>query len=118
MIDATKEMFTKYCVFSGRTSRANFWWAILGYIILTMIVGIIAGIIIGGNTTDINSSTNIISYIWSLGTLLPLLGMEARRLHDINKSAWFLLLLLVPFVGSIVLLVFFCLPAVDKDNSY
>ena len=118
MIEATKEMFSKYCVFSGRTSRADFWWAVLGYIILSIIVGFVVGLIAAAFGADTNSVSTTFSYIWYLATILPVLGMQARRLHDINKSAWFLLLCLIPFIGSIILIVFYCLPAVDKDNSY
>lgn len=115
MINAVKEMFSKYCVFSGRTSRANFWWAVLGIFILTFIVGMIA-MAIGGSTES--NGYILITSIWSLVLLLPTLGMQVRRLHDINKSGWYWFLNLIPLVGGIILFVFFCLPAVDKDNSY
>ena len=117
MIQATKDMFSKYAVFTGRTSRADFWWAILGYFILTFIVGFIAGIIGGSGEGAANIST-VIYGIWYLATLLPLLGLDIRRLHDINKSGWWVLISLVPFVGSIILIVFFCLPAVNEGNNY
>ena len=115
MIDAVKEMFSKYCVFSGRTSRANFWWAVLGTFILSFIVGMI-GMAIGGSTES--NGYILITTIWSLIILLPCLGMQVRRLHDINKSGWFWFLYLIPFVGGIILLVFFCLPSVDENNKY
>ncbi|MBQ6538816.1 MAG: DUF805 domain-containing protein [Bacilli bacterium] len=116
MVNATKDMFQKYAVFKGRTSRADFWWAILGYFILSCIVGIIAGLIMGTNTDP--NTTNPIVTIWMLATFLPALGLEIRRLHDINKSGWWVLISLIPFVGSIILIVFYCLPAVNEGNNY
>lgn len=123
MIEATKDMFKKYCVFEGRTSRADFWWAVLGYFILSMIVGFVVGFIVGlaglGNNTLANlSASTVISGVWGLATILPVLGMEVRRLHDINYSGWLVLLCLIPFVGGIILLVFFCLPTVNEGNKY
>ena len=121
MINATKEMFQKYAVFKGRTSRAGFWWAVLGYVILSVIVSIIAGLIMGTpSTTDPNSMSamNPIYSIWVLATIIPCLALEVRRLHDINKSGWWIFISLVPFVGSIILLVFYCLPAVNEGNNY
>lgn len=118
MIKATKDMFSKYNVFTGRTSRADFWWAVLGYFILSFIVGFIGGFVFTIAGINSENASNIISIIWSLATLLPVLGMEVRRLHDINKSGWFIFISLIPLVGSIILLVFFCLPAVNEGNKY
>ncbi len=118
MVKATKEMFSKYAVFNGRTSRADFCCAILGYFLLTVIVAFIAGLIMGtSSSTEPTTSIPIVA-IWSLATLLPALGLEIRRLHDINKSGWWILISLVPFVGGIILLVFYCLPAVNEGNNY
>ena len=122
MVEATKDMFKKYCIFEGRTSRANFWWAVLGYFLLSIAVGFVAGLFVGfaglsNNASSVGASTTI-STIWGLATLLPVLGMEVRRLHDINYSGWLILLALIPFVGGIILLVFFCLPSVNEGNKY
>lgn len=118
MVNATKDMFSKYAVFTGRTSRADFWWATLGYILLSMVVGFIGGFICGIAGIEAQNASPIVSGIWTLATLLPALGLEIRRLHDINKSGWFVLISLIPFVGTIILIVFFCLPAVNEGNSY
>ena len=117
MVQATKDMFSKYAVFTGRTSRADFWWAVLGYFLLSMVVGLVVGVIGGSGEGAANFAT-ILSAIWYLGTILPALGLEIRRLHDINKSGWWVLISLVPFVGSIILIVFLCLPAVNEGNNY
>ncbi len=118
MVNATKEMFSNYCVFSGRTSRANFWWAALGVFILSFIIGFIGGFILGLAGVEPTKASTIVSSVWGLATLLPILGIEVRRLHDINKSGWWILITLIPVVGSIILLVFFCMPSVNDGNKY
>ncbi|HEY4084017.1 MAG TPA: DUF805 domain-containing protein [Burkholderiaceae bacterium] len=85
--------FTKYAEFTGRATRSEFWW----FFLFTCLVS--AG-------CDMLSHT--LSALFSLATLLPSLAVAARRLHDTNRSAWWLLLLLVPIIGWIVLLVFYC----------
>ena len=116
MDKALKDMFSKYAVFKGRTSRADFWWAILGYLILSFIFGFVVGLMSGLLGEDA-SFVSMILPIWYIATFLPLLAIEVRRLHDINKSGWFMLLSIVPF-GCIILIVFFCMPSVHAGNKY
>ena len=126
MVDATKEFFTKYTDFKGRTSRADFWWAVLGLVLLTLVASIICSLFGGGVApTDasqigeyFSNPGNIIYIIWCLAIFIPGIAISVRRLHDINYSGWWVLISLVPFVGSIILIVFFCLPAVNEGNNY
>lgn len=114
MVEATKKMFTNYANFNGRTSRRDYWLAILGYFIISFVLGFISGLIFG---TD-KGVTSIVSIVFGLATIIPMLAMDVRRLHDINKSGWFLLLEFIPLVGSIILLVFACMPSVNENNNY
>ena len=118
MVEGVKEFFTKYAVFEGRTSRKTYWMTVLGLFILEFVIFFVGGIIAGalGQTTE--NATSVLSTIVSLATLVPSLAIDCRRLHDINKSGWWQLIALVPFVGWIVLLVFLCLPAVNEGNKY
>lgn len=117
MDKASKDMFKKYAVFKGRTSRSDFWLAILAYFILTLIACFTLGFTSGLLGEDASFAISL-SSIWFLGTILPLLAMEVRRLHDINKSGWNILLGLIPFVGSIILIIFSCKPSVNEGNNY
>ena len=131
MINATKKYFQNYFVFKGRTSRADFWWAILGIFILTFIIMFIAGLIFG-TPAEIDSTTasadalknyfssgyNIVNLIWDLILIIPSISLCVRRLHDINKTGWLYLLIFIPCVGGIILLIFNLMPSVDEGNSY
>lgn len=115
MVESTKKMFTNYANFKGRTSRRDFWLAYLGYILLSFIIGFVSGFIAG--LLDLES-LSIIPTIFTLATFIPLLAMEVRRLHDINKSGWWLCISFIPLVGTIILLVFLCSASVNENNKY
>ncbi len=109
MINVLKnEFFGKYFDFKGRTNRKDFWLAALGCFLLVFVCSFVLGFI-GGLLGD--TATNIamvLVYILELAVLIPGLAIEVRRLHDIGKSGWWLLIGLIPF-GGIVLLVFYCM---------
>ena len=126
MVKATKEFFTKYAVFEGRTSRKDFWLAVLGIALITFVVGVICSLL-GANlnpSTDVDLKEyfsnvgNIIYVIWSLALFIPEVAISVRRLHDINKSGWWYLLNAIPVIGGIILFIFYLLPAVNEGNNY
>lgn len=100
MIEAVKAVFSKYATFSGRSRRAEYWWFALFNLIVTVVLALLTG--------DPSSGTGIIGAIWSLATFIPAIAVGARRLHDIDRSGWWLLIGFVPLIGIIVLIVFFC----------
>ena len=82
--------FKKYVGFDGRAARSEFWW----FALFTFLVSLALGIV-----------SQSLSSLFSLAVLLPSLAVGARRLHDTDRSAWFLLLWLVPVIGWIILIV-------------
>ncbi|MBF9030698.1 DUF805 domain-containing protein [Rhodobacterales bacterium HKCCE3408] len=82
MIDAVKVCFSKYVDFSGRARRSEYWWWVLFVFIVSFILGFIP----------------IVGSIVSLVFLLPGLAVTARRLHDIDRSGWFMLLPYAPLI--------------------
>lgn len=102
-------MFKNYATFSGRTRRKDFWMAVLVSFLISLILSILTGIA---------SFFGIIQMIYSLAILIPFLAMCVRRLHDTSKSAWFLLLALIPGIGAIILLIFACMDSQPGANQY
>ena len=98
-----------YVNFSGRASRAEFWWFFLANFIISFILSFIDNAIGTGR---------MISSLYSLAVLLPSLGLEVRRLHDIGKSGWNLLWGLIPFVGVILLIIWWVKEGDLTDNTY
>lgn len=107
-IDVVKN---QYFNFKGRATRQQYWMYVLFYFILSVVIGIIGAIL--GDTVR-----GILSTLLTLGLFLPTLGIGVRRLHDTDRSGWWFLIALLPFIGSIVLLVFFCLPSTEGENRF
>ena len=101
MINAYSDYFQRYFDFSGRTTRANYWWVVL--------VNIIIGFVLG----FLGSLGEIISIVYSLVTIIPGLAIVIRRLHDTNRSGWNLLWLLLPIFGWVILLFYLIQPTAE-----
>lgn len=99
-----------YADFEGRVGRKLFWMFVLVNIGLYIVIAIVFGLV------SSTLSTIVESVFW-LALLLPNIGMGIRRLHDIGKSGWLLLLGLIPLVG-LVLIYFYAQPGDEGDNEY
>ena len=105
----------KFATFSGRARRKEYWLFILASYILYMIT---LGIDFATNMVSAETGVGLISAIVMLAMLIPYLAVTVRRLHDTNRSAWWLLVLLVPLIGVIAFLVFMCLKGTEGDNRF
>ena len=101
-IDAVKLAFAHYADFNGRSRRSEYWWFTLFNIIVSGIIGFIL--------PDL-------AWILSLAVLVPGLALCIRRLHDVGKSGWFYLWMLLPLVGWIIVLIQFCKDSTE-DNQW
>jgi uncharacterized membrane protein YhaH (DUF805 family) len=105
--EAIRDGFTKYATFSGRSSRSAYWWWILFYVLVA----------IGASILDAAIGTAVIVGLVWLGFFLPNLAVLVRRLHDTDRSGWWVLIGLIPLIGAIVLIVFACLDS-GPPNKY
>jgi uncharacterized membrane protein YhaH (DUF805 family) len=108
IINAYTDFWKRYVDFSGRTSRSDFWYYILG----AFVVFIIAAML--DNVTGLTLFTPVLS----LASIIPAVAIYTRRLHDINKTGWWQLIALIPLAGLIVLLVWFCTKGDQAKNQY
>uniref|UniRef100_UPI004049201D DUF805 domain-containing protein n=1 Tax=Flavobacterium sp. TaxID=239 RepID=UPI004049201D len=107
-----------YANFEGRARRAEYWNYILGNIIITFSLYFVTFIIAFVPILNIVSIVGIICIVvLSIGTIIPSLAVAVRRLHDTNKSGWYLLLNFVP-IGNIVLIVFLATEGTRGPNSF
>jgi uncharacterized membrane protein YhaH (DUF805 family) len=109
--EAMSSGFRNYVGFSGRAARSEFWY----WILFTVLVSIVTSIIDFG---VLSSDVMPLSSIWSLVTFLPSLAMGVRRLHDTDRSGWWWLISLIPLIGIIVLIVFWCSEGTRGPNRF
>jgi uncharacterized membrane protein YhaH (DUF805 family) len=98
----------KYAEFTGRARRSEFWYFVLFNFIIAIALNIVGYII----------STMALSFIYGLAVLVPGIAVSVRRLHDTGRSGWWLLLSLIPVVGTIVLIVFCVEDSKPGENEY
>jgi uncharacterized membrane protein YhaH (DUF805 family) len=100
----------KYAVFSGRARRSEYWYFVLfnfiGFILLLKVAELIN-----------NDGSFVVMSLFTIGLFLPGLAVAVRRLHDIGKSGWFLLIWFIPF-GGIWLIVSLATEGVKGSNEY
>jgi uncharacterized membrane protein YhaH (DUF805 family) len=110
----------KYAVFEGRAQRAEYWYFVLFNAIISIILGILGKVIGVFNITlgTIGSEMNILSAIYGLAVFLPSLAVCVRRLHDVGKSGWMILINLIPLIGQIWILILMIKDSDPGDNEY
>jgi len=109
------EVLRKYAVFSGRARRKEYWFFLLFNLLIMFGLAFI-DVAFGFYNEEVG--VGLLSGLYALAVLLPSLGVSIRRLHDTDRSGWWLLLLLVPLVGSIVLIIFFALDGTPDKNRF
>jgi uncharacterized membrane protein YhaH (DUF805 family) len=100
--DSIKTCFSKYAEFNGRASRSEFWWWVL-FVFLASAAVSIAG--------------HAVSTLFSLAVLLPNIAVAARRLHDIDRSGWWQLIILIPLIG-LILMIYWCVQPGKEPNRF
>jgi len=106
--DAISAGFSNYVNFSGRACRSEYWYWVL-FVIVGSIVAVIIDRIIG---------IRLIDTIFGLATIVPSIAVSVRRLHDIDRTGWWLLIDFVPLIGWIVLIVWFCTAGTAGSNRF
>ena len=97
-MDFTKAVetgFAKYVNFEDRTSRSEFWWWILFLFIVVLIANMLDARIYGEREALFTGVLNLILF-------LPNLAISVRRLHDLDKSGWWVLINLIPIIGFLI----------------
>jgi len=105
------KVLKQYADFNGRARRKEYWMFVLFNIIFSIIISIIE-LAIG------MIDFAVLSLIYSLAVLIPSLAVTVRRLHDTGRSGWWFFISFIPFVGSIILLVFMCLDSQWDQNHW
>ena len=104
----------KYAVFNGRAQRAEYWYFVLFNMLATIILMVLDSMF---GTLNAQTGYGLLSGLYALAVFIPSLAVSLRRLHDIGKSGWWLLIALIPLIGAILLIVWFATDS-KEDNQY
>ena len=131
---AVRRFFKKYATFSGRASRAEFWWWYLATSLVSLVLSAISRIFAGPQPlapttqdqlnqyfSDVMAWSvkgSVLSLIWGLATLVGLIALSTRRLHDTGRSGWWNFIYFIPLVGVIILIVFWASAPKPEGQRY
>ena len=107
---AVKMSLARYASFSGRARRSEYWYVTLCQLLAMPISYLV--------WRAIPTLAITLYALFVLGTVVPHMALSVRRLHDVNRTGWWYLLGLVPFLGGIVLLVWFCTDGTSGSNRF
>jgi uncharacterized membrane protein YhaH (DUF805 family) len=118
--EAVRSFWSNYVNFKGRARRSEYWFISLFLFLTNLAVAIIDFVLLGSDVDRFiaNGGGGIVGLIWIFATIIPALSVLARRLHDTNRSGWWMLIGFVPLVGGIVLIVFTVTDASTGHNKY
>jgi len=102
------DVIRKYAVFDGRAGRPEYWW----FTLINFIISVVLDVVLRG------AAGQLLGGIYALAVLLPSIGVAIRRLHDTNRTGWWLLVSLIPVVGWIWIIVLLALAGDGGPNKY
>lgn len=116
--ESVRTCLRKYAELSGRAGRSEFWWFFLFTFLVSFAAALLDAILGLDFDSGVWESSGVFQVLTSLALFLPGLAVNVRRLHDIGRSGWWVLIVLVPCLGLVVMLVF-CLTRGDAHaNKY
>ena len=105
----------KYATFEGRARRKEYWFFVL-FNVLAIIVLEILDVVLG--TFSQETGFGLLSGLYAIAVLLPSLAVTVRRLHDTDRSGWWILINFIPLIGAFVLLIFTLLDGTPGSNRF
>jgi uncharacterized membrane protein YhaH (DUF805 family) len=109
-VTAVKTCLSKYATFQGRASRSEYWFFTLFIFIISMIASVIAGASLG--------VLSVLPMVLMIGLFVPSIAVSVHRLHDLDKSGWWFLIILIPLIGGLVLLWWSCKRGTEGQNMF
>ena len=119
-VDAVKSFWSNYATFGGRSRRSEYWFVQLFLVLTNLVAAVIDLVLLGGDVDRFmaQGGGGIVGLVWIAVTIVPALALLVRRLHDTSKSGWWALMILLPFAGAIVLLIFTVTDSDAGENQY
>jgi uncharacterized membrane protein YhaH (DUF805 family) len=103
------KVIQNYVGFQGRARRKEYWMFVVISFVISIILEVIQRVLHLGQ---------LLTTLYSLAVLLPSLAVSMRRLHDTGRTGWWILIGLIPIIGTIILLVYMFLDSQEDENKY
>jgi uncharacterized membrane protein YhaH (DUF805 family) len=114
------EPYKKYFVIKGRASKKQYWMFCLWYCVIIFalaLFGTLSGTFFGDTNEELGY-TGVLTYVFHFVSLIPILTLSARRMHDLDKSGWYIFVNCIPLVGGIWFLVLMLMPGTEGENRF
>lgn len=108
------KVLRQYADFTGRARRTEYWMFTLVSVVISVVLAVLDTVL----GSSLSGGIGLLSGLYGLAVLLPSLAVGARRLHDIGQTGWWLLIGIIPLIGTIVLIVFFATEGDRQANTY
>lgn len=127
IVGAVQSVFSNYANFRGRARRSEYWWWFLAYIIIIFVLGFVERAVLGSGSAEMASgdgavsasfNAGILSGLFMLAAVIPSIAVGVRRLHDVDRSGWWLLISFIPLIGALVLLYWNVQPGTPGPNRF
>jgi uncharacterized membrane protein YhaH (DUF805 family) len=128
--EAVRSCLSQYAGFQGRAPRSEFWWFTLFYLLVDVAVIALGGMLMSGTIVSMQGNVdqsvswyvmtapNWLMIIAHLALFLPTLAVTVRRLHDVGRTGWWILVSFVPLFGLLLLLFWWVQPSQQEPNVY
>jgi uncharacterized membrane protein YhaH (DUF805 family) len=110
-----REALMKYATFEGRARRKEYWFFVLFNFLVVVVLSVVD---MGIGTFNEEAEIGLLSGVYLLAVLIPSIAVTVRRLHDTDRSGWWILLNFIPVIGSVVILIFAVLDSQPGGNRF
>ncbi len=118
-LNSVKSAFNNYADFDGRANRQEFWCFTCSYLLISTLLFMLIEYLHGVEQIhSIYILITILFIVFQVAIFIPIISLSVRRLHDIGRSGWYMLMILIPIVGFITLLIFYLSKSQEGSNAY
>lgn len=119
--ESVRTVLAKYATFDGRAARSEYWWFALFVLLASIPLAFIDQMIVApglGYESFKESTPQFVSWLFSLAMFLPSIAVAVRRMHDLGKSGWWVLIVLIPILGVLIMIYWFVQRGTEGANDY
>jgi len=116
-----KTVLAKFATFDGRAMRSEYWWFALFALLVSIPLNFVDQLLVApalGYESFQEATPQFLSWLFSLAILLPSIAVAVRRMHDLNKSGWWVLIAFIPILGILLILYWFVQRGTVGGNQY